>query len=194
MPTQQVPIGLEGEHKGVVDLVQNKAYIFEGERGEKACTRVCNFHLSIVCIISLFIFDYRTKRAAPVCSFITSTPTAPGKKQTKKTTGGGSPHPPNPTSHPQLIYPPTPSTTLTPIHPTPTQNKTHTQVAEAPVPDGLQDLVGEKRAEMIERLAEVDDEIAELFLGEEASRVMFMYVHNICIYVYIYIVEKRAER
>lgn len=32
-PTQ-VPIGLEGEHKGVVDVVEGKAYLFEGERGE----------------------------------------------------------------------------------------------------------------------------------------------------------------
>ena len=39
----QVPIGLEGEHKGVVDLVEGKAYLFEGERGEKvgACACVC---------------------------------------------------------------------------------------------------------------------------------------------------------
>ena len=31
----QLPIGLEGEHKGVVDLLRMKAYIFEGEHGEK---------------------------------------------------------------------------------------------------------------------------------------------------------------
>ncbi|PIR87600.1 MAG: elongation factor G [Candidatus Harrisonbacteria bacterium CG10_big_fil_rev_8_21_14_0_10_45_28] len=31
----QLPIGLESEHKGVVDLLAKKAYHFEGERGEK---------------------------------------------------------------------------------------------------------------------------------------------------------------
>jgi elongation factor G len=29
----QIPIGLEGEHKGVVDLMKMKAYFFEGEKG-----------------------------------------------------------------------------------------------------------------------------------------------------------------
>lgn len=31
----QIPIGLEDAHKGVVDLITNKAYIFEGDNGEK---------------------------------------------------------------------------------------------------------------------------------------------------------------
>jgi len=31
----QIPIGLENEHKGVVDLLTQKAYYFEGENGEK---------------------------------------------------------------------------------------------------------------------------------------------------------------
>lgn len=31
----QVPIGLEDAHKGVVDLLLNKAFLFEGDRGEK---------------------------------------------------------------------------------------------------------------------------------------------------------------
>ncbi len=31
----QIPIGLEGEHKGVVDLLTMKGYIFEGEMGDK---------------------------------------------------------------------------------------------------------------------------------------------------------------
>jgi len=31
----QIPIGLEGEHKGVVDLLHMKAYYFEGEMGDK---------------------------------------------------------------------------------------------------------------------------------------------------------------
>ncbi len=31
----QIPIGLEGEHKGVVDLMQMKAFYFEGEMGDK---------------------------------------------------------------------------------------------------------------------------------------------------------------
>jgi len=31
----QIPIGLEGEHKGVVDLLKMKAYYFEGEMGDK---------------------------------------------------------------------------------------------------------------------------------------------------------------
>jgi elongation factor G len=31
----ELPIGLEGEHRGIVDLLANKAYEFHGERGEK---------------------------------------------------------------------------------------------------------------------------------------------------------------
>lgn len=31
----QVPIGLEGEHSGVVDLIERKGYTFDGDRGEK---------------------------------------------------------------------------------------------------------------------------------------------------------------
>lgn len=31
----QIPIGLEGEHRGVVDLIEQKAYFFDGEKGEK---------------------------------------------------------------------------------------------------------------------------------------------------------------
>jgi elongation factor G len=31
----QIPIGLESEHKGVVDLLRMKAYYFDGEKGEK---------------------------------------------------------------------------------------------------------------------------------------------------------------
>ena len=30
----QIPIGLEGDHTGVVDLIEEKAYYFDGERGE----------------------------------------------------------------------------------------------------------------------------------------------------------------
>jgi elongation factor G len=71
----QVPIGLEGEHKGIVDLVAQKAYVFEGDRGEI--------------------------------------------------------------------------------------------IREVPIEGAMEEEVKEKRLEMIERLAEVDDQIAELFLGEE---------------------------
>lgn len=71
----QVPIGLEGEHKGIIDLVAQKAYVFEGDRGEI--------------------------------------------------------------------------------------------IKEVPIEAGMQDEVAEKRNLMIESLAEVDDQIAELFLGEE---------------------------
>ena len=39
-------------------------------------------------------------------------------------------------------------------------------IREAAIPDDLQDLVEEKRRELVERLAEVDDDIAELFLAE----------------------------
>ena len=70
-----MPIGLEGEHKGIVDLINGKGYLFEGDRGEI--------------------------------------------------------------------------------------------VNEVPVPEHLQGLVAQKRSELIERLAEVDDDIAEAFLGEE---------------------------
>ena len=31
----QIPIGLEGHHKGVIDLVSMKAYVFDGDNGEK---------------------------------------------------------------------------------------------------------------------------------------------------------------
>lgn len=31
----QIPLGLEGEHRGVVDLLEQKAYFFDGEKGEK---------------------------------------------------------------------------------------------------------------------------------------------------------------
>ena len=40
-------------------------------------------------------------------------------------------------------------------------------IEEGPIPDDLTDLVAEKRALLIETLADVDDEIAELFLMEE---------------------------
>ena len=35
----QIPIGLEDEHEGVVDLVRMQAYYFEGDRGETVVTR-----------------------------------------------------------------------------------------------------------------------------------------------------------
>lgn len=71
----QIPIGLEGEHKGVVDLIEQKSYIFDGEKGET--------------------------------------------------------------------------------------------VVEGEVPAELAELVEEKRTELLEKLADVDDEIAEFFLMEE---------------------------
>jgi elongation factor G len=71
----QIPIGLEGEHRGVVDLIEEKSYLFQGEKGE--------------------------------------------------------------------------------------------QVVEGEVPADLKDLVKEKRAELIEKLADTDEEIGELFLMEE---------------------------
>eukprot|EP00578_Thalassiosira_sp_NH16_P008838 CAMPEP_0181104882 /NCGR_PEP_ID=MMETSP1071-20121207/15670_1 /TAXON_ID=35127 /ORGANISM="Thalassiosira sp., Strain NH16" /LENGTH=762 /DNA_ID=CAMNT_0023188121 /DNA_START=54 /DNA_END=2342 /DNA_ORIENTATION=+ len=71
----QVPVGLEDGHRGVVDLITRKSYIFEGEKGE--------------------------------------------------------------------------------------------DVVEGEIPEELADMVDEKRMELIERLADVDDEIGELFLMEE---------------------------
>ena len=71
----QVPIGLENDHKGVIDIIEEKAYFFAGERGEV--------------------------------------------------------------------------------------------VEEAPIPDDMVDLVQEKRTELLEKIAEVDDDIAEIFLMEE---------------------------
>ena len=71
----QIPIGLENAHTGVVDLIEEKSYHFEGERGEI--------------------------------------------------------------------------------------------VKEGPVPDDLKDLVQQKRMELLERLSDADDEIAEFFLMEE---------------------------
>ena len=71
----QVPIGLEGDHTGVIDIIEEKAYHFTGERGEK--------------------------------------------------------------------------------------------VEEIPIPDDLKEKVEEKRLELLERLSDVDDDIAEAFLMEE---------------------------
>ena len=71
----QVPIGLENNHTGVVDIIEEKAYTFGGERGEL--------------------------------------------------------------------------------------------VEEVPIPDDLKDLVEEKRMELLEKIADVDDDIAEMFLMEE---------------------------
>jgi len=71
----QIPIGLEDNHLGVVDLIKNKSYTFDGERGET--------------------------------------------------------------------------------------------IVEGEVPDDMKDMVEEKRMELIEKLADVDDEIGELFLMEE---------------------------
>jgi len=31
----QIPIGLEGAHEGVVDLIEQKSILFDGEKGEK---------------------------------------------------------------------------------------------------------------------------------------------------------------
>lgn len=76
----QIPIGLEGEHSGVVDLIEMKAIRFEGEKGEKV------------------IFSDE-------------------------------------------------------------------------IPDELKDLVEEKKMELIEYIADCDDEIAELFLMEETPTV-----------------------
>ena len=75
----QVPIGLEGDHEGIVDIVEMKSYTFEGEKG--------------------------------------------------------------------------------------------VNVVEGGVPAHLMDVVLEKRAELLERLAEVDEEIGELFLMEEEPTV-----------------------
>lgn len=71
----QIPIGLEGDHEGVVDLIEGKAYTFQGEKGEN--------------------------------------------------------------------------------------------MVEVDIPSGVEDLIEEKKLELFERLADVDDEIAELFLMEE---------------------------
>ena len=71
----QLPIGLEDSHSGVIDLIKNKSYTFDGEKGEN--------------------------------------------------------------------------------------------IIEGDVPDDMKDLVEEKRMELIENLADVDDEIGELFLMEE---------------------------
>lgn len=71
----QVPIGLENNHEGVVDLIEEVAYTFEGDRGEI--------------------------------------------------------------------------------------------VKEGPIPDSMADIVAEKRMELVERLSDADDEIAEFFLMEE---------------------------
>ena len=47
------------------------------------------------------------------------------------------------------------------------------------MPDALKELAAEKKAEMVERLAEVDDEIAELFLGEEVRCAFFSHIWGI---------------
>ena len=71
----QIPMGLENQHEGVVDLIEEKAYVFDGDRGEV--------------------------------------------------------------------------------------------VKEVPVPEDLKELMVEKKALLLERLSDADDEIAELFLMEE---------------------------
>jgi len=71
----QLPIGLEEHHKGVVDLVTRKAFVFEGPRGDK--------------------------------------------------------------------------------------------VSEVPVPEDMKSEMEAKRSELVERVSEVDDEVAELYLGEQ---------------------------
>jgi len=71
----QLPIGLEDKHEGVVDLIMNKSYMFDGEKGEK--------------------------------------------------------------------------------------------IVVGDVPENMKNLIEEKRLELIERLADVDEEIGELFLMEE---------------------------
>merc|ERR1711988_1475563 len=88
----QIPIGLEGQHSGVIDLVEKKIYFFEGEKGE-------NF-------ISM---DYESEDAVKVLSEF-----------------GG----------------------------------------KAEIFDNL---VEEKRNEMIEKLGEVDDDIGELFLETDGE-------------------------
>lgn len=75
----QIPVGLENEHNGVIDLIEKKMYTFEGDYGEKVRT--------------------------------------------------------------------------------------------SPIPDSYANLVEEKTLEMIEKVADVDDEIAELFLMEEKPDV-----------------------
>jgi len=45
------------------------------------------------------------------------------------------------------------------------------QIVEGDVPDSMKDLVEEKKLELIERLADVDEEIGELFLMEETPTV-----------------------
>jgi elongation factor G len=75
----QIPVGLENEHNGVIDLIEKKMYTFEGDYGEKVRT--------------------------------------------------------------------------------------------SPIPDSYAHLVEEKTLEMIEKVADVDDEIAELFLMEEIPDV-----------------------
>jgi elongation factor G len=78
----QIPVGLEGEHRGVVDLLEQKAYFFDGDKGEK--------------------------------------------------------------------------------------------VIEQDIPAELMELVEEKRLELVERVADCDDEIAEIFLMEEMPDTDFL--------------------
>lgn len=75
----QIPVGLENDHAGVVDLVLEKMYTFQGDKGEL--------------------------------------------------------------------------------------------VSEAPVPENMKELVKEKRMELLERISDADDEVAELFLMEEIPDV-----------------------
>jgi elongation factor G len=75
----QIPIGLENLHVGVIDMIEEKAYYFDGERGET--------------------------------------------------------------------------------------------VREGPIPDDMKDLVHQKRMVLLERLSDVDDEIAEFFLDEQVPDI-----------------------
>ena len=83
----QIPIGLEGAHEGVVDLIEQKSITFDGEKGE--------------------------------------------------------------------------------------------HIIHGDVPDDMKDFVEEKRMELLERLADVDDDIAEFFLMEEFQLIMLVKRENL---------------
>ena len=127
----QLPMGSEDQLRGLVDLIDRRAFHFEGASGEQvvgecapACLPACR------CCSVL-----RAACAMPGASAIQARP------------------PPLPLPHPCLraSLPPL----LTPLP------------AEVPLPEDLKASVEAKRAELVEAVSEVDEELGEQFVLEQ---------------------------
>ena len=54
----QLPIGLEGNHQGVVDLVKRKAYYFEGQFGQVSNSSYNSRHAQVITAVALDWFTF----------------------------------------------------------------------------------------------------------------------------------------